>query len=67
KTLSLVDSAIFGVVAPFGCLVAGWICDRVDHKASYCLFGLAQLLLAVVLTRSRRPMQTPVESRIASA
>ncbi len=33
-----------GVISAVGCLIGGWLCDRMDRRTAYCLFGF---LLAV--------------------
>jgi MFS transporter, PAT family, beta-lactamase induction signal transducer AmpG len=43
-TVALVNGALTGVVQAFGCLVGGYVCDRLDRKNAYLLFGAAQAL-----------------------
>jgi predicted MFS family arabinose efflux permease len=38
--VALVNGIAGGVAAMLGALVAGFVCDRVDVKRAYCLFGL---------------------------
>jgi PAT family beta-lactamase induction signal transducer AmpG len=53
-TVALVNGALSGVVSALGCFAGGWICDRIDRKGAYCLFGVAQLLIAIVMAYSAR-------------
>ncbi len=50
-TVALVNGALTGLASAFGCLVGGQLCDRMDRKRAYCLFGalLAALALAMAL------------------
>jgi predicted MFS family arabinose efflux permease len=38
-----------GVISAVGCVIGGWICDRIDRKASYVLYGLLQAGCAVAM------------------
>jgi PAT family beta-lactamase induction signal transducer AmpG len=31
-----------GVISAIGCILGGWICDRMDRKAAYVWFGILQ-------------------------
>ncbi|HEX4511414.1 MAG TPA: MFS transporter [Burkholderiaceae bacterium] len=53
-TVALVNGALSGIVSALGCFAGGWICDRIDRKLSDCLFGVAQLLIALVMAYSAR-------------
>jgi MFS family permease len=53
-TVALVNGALGGIVAAAGCLAGGWLCDRMDRKAAYCLFGALQLLSAIGMGLSPR-------------
>jgi MFS transporter, PAT family, beta-lactamase induction signal transducer AmpG len=46
-TVALVNGVLGGVVAAFGCVVGGYLCDRMDRKFAYALFGI--FLSAVAL------------------
>ena len=43
--VAFVTGAMSGVISAIGCLVGGWLCDRMDRRTAYCVFGF---LLAVV-------------------
>ena len=45
--VAFVTGAMSGVISAFGCLAGGWLCDRMDRKAAYCLFGFLLALAAV--------------------
>ena len=42
--VAFVTGAMSGVISAVGCLIGGWLCDRMDRRTAYCLFGF---LLAV--------------------
>ena len=46
-TVALVTGVLGGIVSAVGCLIGGWICDRMDRKASYVLYGALQAACAV--------------------
>ncbi len=48
-TVALVNGALTGLASAFGCLVGGQLCDRMDRKAAYCLFGALLAALAVAM------------------
>lgn len=39
-TVALVTGAIGGLLSALGCLIGGWICDRIKRQSAYLLFGL---------------------------
>lgn len=47
QTVGLVTGVIGGLVMAFGCMVGGYICDRMDHKVAYLWFGIMQAACAV--------------------
>jgi len=49
ETVALVTGMLGGVVSAAGCLVGGWMCDRMDRKAAYVLFGLLQAAAGVMM------------------
>ena len=51
-TVALVVGVLGGVLSAAGCLVGGWICDLMDRKKAYILFGIAQALCAVSMAFS---------------
>lgn len=55
-TVALTNGALAGLVAIPGCLVGGWICDRIDRRLAYCLFGLvAGAAVALMALAPRTP------------
>ncbi|WP_163712138.1 MFS transporter [Mangrovibacterium lignilyticum] len=36
-----------GILSAIGCLIGGWICDKMDRKKAYILFGMVQALCTV--------------------
>jgi len=43
--VAFVTGAMSGLISAAGCLAGGWLCDRMDRRTAYCLFGF--LLCAV--------------------
>jgi len=54
NTVALVTGALSGLASAAGCLVGGYLCDRMDRKTAYWVFGLAQALCAVAMAMSAR-------------
>ena len=54
NTVALVTGALGGIASAAGCLVGGYLCDRMDRKTAYWVFGLAQALCAVAMAMSPR-------------
>jgi sugar phosphate permease len=55
--VALVNGIGGGLAAMVGALLAGWVCDRMDSKRAYCLFGLLVGLIAATMTvLPRTPM-----------
>ena len=52
--VALVNGALGGVVAMVGCLIGGWICDKIDRKTAYILFGLVIAAAAVAMALAPR-------------
>jgi len=46
-TVALVTGVLGGIVAAVGCLVGGYLCDRMDRKTAYALYGLLQAGCAI--------------------
>jgi PAT family beta-lactamase induction signal transducer AmpG len=53
-TVALVIGALGGLLSAIGCLLGGWICDRMDRKRAYIIFGLLQAGCAVGMAFSPR-------------
>jgi MFS family permease len=53
-TVALVTGVAGGLVSALGCLLGGWLCDRLDRKAAYAIFGVLQALCAVAMAVSPR-------------
>jgi MFS family permease len=45
-TVELVTGVFGGLVSAAGCVAGGWLCDRMDRKRAYVLFGVLQALCA---------------------
>ncbi|HYV50595.1 MAG TPA: MFS transporter [Dongiaceae bacterium] len=53
-TVELVTGILSGVVAALGCLAGGWICDRMNRKTAYAMYGVLQALCAVAMALAPR-------------
>jgi MFS family permease len=52
--VAFVTGAMSGLISALGCLAGGWLCDRMDRKKAYCLFGFLLSLAAVGMALSPR-------------
>jgi MFS family permease len=57
-TVELVTGVLSGLVSAAGCLVGGYICDRIDRRWSFALFGL--LMAACALGMALAPRTEPM-------
>jgi MFS transporter, PAT family, beta-lactamase induction signal transducer AmpG len=53
-TVALVTGVFGGVVSMAGCLAGGYLCDRIDRKTAYMLYGALQALCAIAMALSPR-------------
>ncbi len=54
NTVAIVTGVLGGVVSALGCLLGGWICDRMNRKAAYALYGVLQAACAVLMALAPR-------------
>jgi MFS family permease len=54
NAVALVTGVVSGLISAVGCIVGGWICDRMDRKAAYVAYGLLQAACAVAMALSPR-------------
>ncbi len=52
--VALVNGALGGVIAMFGCIAGGVICDRMDRKLASCVFGIALAVVAALMALAPR-------------
>jgi len=52
--VALVNGVLGGVVAMIGCLIGGWLCDLMDRKTAYIVFGLVIAAAAVAMALAPR-------------
>jgi MFS transporter, PAT family, beta-lactamase induction signal transducer AmpG len=52
--VALAVGVVGGVLSAFGCLLGGWICDLMDRKKAYIIFGLLQAICALSMAFSPR-------------
>lgn len=56
-TVELVNGGLSAVACVIGAVAGGFLCDRMDRRLAYCLFGLALGVVAVVMAvAARSPM-----------
>jgi MFS family permease len=53
-TVALVTGTISGVLSMVGCLMGGWLSDRMNRKGSYALYGLLQAGCVVAMAFAPR-------------
>jgi PAT family beta-lactamase induction signal transducer AmpG len=49
KTVALITGVLGGLISAAGCLVGGWLCDRMDRKQAYIWFGIFQAASGVAM------------------
>lgn len=54
NTVATVTGVLGGIVSAIGCLAGGWICDRMNRKGAYALYGVIQALCAVGMALAPR-------------
>ena len=54
STVAWANGAVSGLVAALGCLLGGWLCDRMDRRTAYCAFGLVQVGCALAMAAAPR-------------
>ena len=54
NTVALVTGVLGGIVAMAGCLAGGYLCDRMDRKTAYVLYGVLQAACAVAMALAPR-------------
>ncbi len=53
-TVALVNGVLGGVVSAIGCVIGGYLCDRMDRKFAYCLFGVFLAIGALAMAAAAR-------------
>jgi PAT family beta-lactamase induction signal transducer AmpG len=53
-TVALVTGVLGGIVSMAGCLAGGFLCDRMDRKRAYVLYGALQAACAVAMALAPR-------------
>jgi len=48
-TVAFVTGVVSGFITAAGCLLGGWICDRMDRQIAYTIFGLLMAICAVAM------------------
>lgn len=54
NTVALATGVFGGLVSAIGCIVGGYLCDRMDRKTAYCVYGVLQALCAVAMALAPR-------------
>lgn len=53
-TVALVTGVLGGLLSALGCIIGGWICDRINRRNAYLLFGLIGAVTAVGMAYAPR-------------
>ncbi len=53
-TVELVTGILAGIISALGCLAGGWVCDRMNRKAAYAMYGVLQAASAVAMAVAPR-------------
>ena len=54
ETVALVTGTLGGVVSAVGCVLGGWICDRMHRQWAYAAYGVLQALCAIAMALAPR-------------
>lgn len=54
KVVALVVGLAGGLLSAIGSLMGGWICDKIDRKKGYILFGMLQATFAMLIAYAPR-------------
>ena len=54
NTVALVNGALGGVISMFGCVIGGYLCDRLDRKTAFNLFSVVLALSALAMAAAPR-------------
>jgi MFS family permease len=52
NTVAFATGIMSGLISAAGCLAGGWMCDRMDRKMAYVIFGLSQVVCALAMAYS---------------
>ena len=55
--VALVNGALGGVISMFGCIIGGWLCDKMDRKLAFNLFSLIVCVCALAMAIAPRTQQ----------
>jgi predicted MFS family arabinose efflux permease len=53
-----VTGVLAGIISAVGCIAGGVICDRMNRKAAYAVYGILQALCAVAMAAAPRTEST---------
>jgi MFS family permease len=54
NVVAVVTGIVGGIISAIGCLVGGWVCDRMDRKAAYATYGVLQATCAAGMALAPR-------------
>jgi len=49
NTVAIATGVLNGIVSAVGCVLGGWICDRMNRQWAYAMFGVLQALSAIAM------------------
>ncbi len=53
-TVALVNGVLGGMVSAVGCVIGGYLCDRMDRKWAYALFGIVLAVATLAMAAAAR-------------
>jgi len=53
-TVALVNGVMGGLVSALGCIIGGYLCDRMDRKFAYALFGVFLAVATLIMAAAAR-------------
>jgi MFS family permease len=54
NTVATATGVLNGIVSAVGCVMGGWICDRMNRKGAYAIYGVLQAICAVAMAAAPR-------------
>jgi MFS transporter, PAT family, beta-lactamase induction signal transducer AmpG len=58
ETVELATGVFGGILSAVGCVLGGWVCDRMDRKAAYVAYGALQAVCALGMAFAPRTEMT---------
>jgi len=52
NTVAFATGIMSGIITAVGCLLGGWICDKIDRQKAYIIFGVTEILCSIGMAYS---------------